>query len=123
MSKRKKVSLFIISAIVLIVLFVAVCCRTFTENLINAEVKGFHNEKSQILKEGYYCGEGGENCGHGNGYIYYHGSGSTDEAMKSLGFEKEDSGEYLYGADHLKIVMKIPVPNGWFIYYRITGTC
>lgn len=123
MSKRKKVSLFIISAIVLIVLFVAVCCRTFTENLISAEVKGFHNEESQHLKEGYYCGEGGVNCGHGNGYIYYHGSGSTDEAMKSMGFEKKESGEYLYRADSLEVVMKIPVPNGYFIYYQITGTC
>lgn len=74
------------------------------------------------IKEGYYCGEGGIDCDHGDGFIYYTEPLTKTEAMKQSGFDyikKEE--EYWNGADSAQIRRVSRYKDGFLIWYVITG--
>lgn len=74
------------------------------------------------LKKGYYCGEGGIDCGHENGYIYYSEELTEDEAMEKTGFQHGAiDNEWDNGAEHAKIMQVKSYQNGSLLWYIITG--
>ena len=77
------------------------------------------------FKEGYYCGEGGIDCDHGEGYIYYKEELSETEAMERAGFElsDEDTGRIEFcRAGNYAVVRKVIIyKEGKLLWYQITG--
>ncbi len=74
------------------------------------------------LKEGYYCGEGGINCNHYAGFIYYTDPLKEDEAMKKAGFKYNTSeAEYDGSGGYAQIIKTRKYKNGYLLYYAITG--
>ena len=75
-----------------------------------------------ILKEGYYCGEGGVHCNHFAGFIYYTTPLTDQEAMQKAGFEYDAAeSEYSKGGEYAQIVRTRKYKNGFLLYYSITG--
>lgn len=92
-----------------------------------------------VLKEGHYCGEGGADCGHWIGLIYYEGDMSPEEALFKAGFEDIDetyASEYdnngyptKYEKTYTKDLDSAVIENvsslldGYLLEYHIIGTC
>lgn len=93
----------------------------FIRAFITAQEKGIQHAETQILKRGYYCGEGGMGCHHGEGYIFCEKGLSKEEVMELVEFEELGNGEYLDGPDSLEIAACIPCINGWLLCYQVTG--
>lgn len=99
-----------------------------------ADQRNLSGEDFYHLKEGYYCGEGGVDCDHGEGYIYFSGDMDEMRAMSRAGFEVTEF-EYpyprensihkkreFYGGGESAVLMKvINYREGFLLWYRITG--
>ncbi len=93
MSKTKKIVLIILACI----LIIGIACVTLTRAYLKTwEVSyGFKLVKNivlddpdyYLLKKGYYCGEGGSNCNHWIGYIYYNDDFTAEQAMEKAGYK------------------------------------
>lgn len=115
--------------VIFVCMIVIICLITvskhidFVKAFAAAQMKGIQSADTQILKQGYYCGEGGTPpCHHGDGYIFCEKELSTEEVMQTVGFEEISSEEYKDGPDYLEIGWCIPCLNGYLLYYYITGT-
>lgn len=78
------------------------------------------------VKEGYYCGEGGIDCDHGEGYIYFEEDLDEIEAMERAGFKhtdqySDDGKMEFYRGDHADVMKVIKYKEGSLLWYRITG--
>lgn len=120
----KRMRKYMIACVICIICVIAVSRHfDFVKAFIDAQIKGIQSADTQILKRGYYCGEGGMNCHHWEGYLFCEKGLSAEEAMKKVGFEKISSDEYKDGPDYLEIKRCIPCLNGYLLYYHVTGTC
>ena len=74
------------------------------------------------IKNGFYCGEGGIDCNHGDGFIYFTENMTAGEAMNQAGFKyiKEEK-EYNNGPDWAIIKKVKPYKDGFLLWYQITG--
>lgn len=97
--------------------------KHYRKGLSLAEKTDLTNVDCCHIKEGYYCGEGGIDCDHGDGFIYYTEPLTEAEAMKQSGFDyiKEDK-EYSDGGDHAQIRKVSRYKEGFLLWYVITGT-
>ena len=94
----------------------------YRQGITLADKQDLKNTDYYILKEGYYCGEGGIKCDHGAGFIYYTAPMEEREAMEKAGFKYINTEtEYSNGADWARIQKIRKYKKGFLLYYMITG--
>lgn len=145
MTRTQKIILTVSICVACLVIAFAVLCKALfdTWNIVDGAtyLKQIEIEDSDfcVLKEGYYCGEGGANCGHWIGLIYYEDDMTPEEALFKAGFE--DRGEmhasdydkngnpinyeksYTKDGDSAVIENVSSLLDGYLLVYHIVGTC
>lgn len=95
------------------------------EGIRLAEQSDIARQNYLHFKEGYYCGEGGIDCDHGEGYIYYKEDLSETEAMERAGFELADENtgriEFCCAGNYAVVRKVISYKEGKLLWYQITG--
>lgn len=145
MTKIQKIILTVFICVALVVIASFISCKVLfdTWNIADGAMylKQIEIDDSDfcVLKEGYYCGEGGANCGHWIGLIYYEGDMTPEEALLKAGFEDrgemhaseyDNNGypvkyEKMYTKDFDSAVIEnvSSLLDGYLLEYHIVGTC
>lgn len=119
---KKKLLIVIIFLLLILGIFVAIEPHK-TKAIVQAELCGITNKEYSEIKRGFYCGEGGVNCRHREGYIYACNDIDIDTAMAQAVFNKDGNNQYTRNYDRAKIIEIIKCIGGYLICYDITGTC
>ncbi|MDE6851789.1 MAG: hypothetical protein K2J67_04790 [Lachnospiraceae bacterium] len=114
--------LFFILALGTILIMISGYQDPYRQGIILADKHNLRNTDYYILKEGYYCGEGGVKCDHGIGFIYYTAPMDEREAMEKAGFKYITAeSEYCNSGNWAQIEKIRKYKNSFLLYYLITG--
>lgn len=138
MTRVKKIVLIVVACI----LFIGAVCSILTRKYLKTWDISYsfklikciviEDPDYYLLKKGYYCGEGGSNCNHWVGYIYYTDDFTAEQAMEKAGYydighvyndgEKTHKEYCTNEAGEHTIIRKVShFLNGYLLEYHVIG--